>query len=202
MNNWKNAFSEKRFRLKFASALAVLIISIIVLGQFLQMVEMRAGVAFADPLLKYLSPVNLSLPAFALVYGVVGLTLLALKNNPRQVLIGLISYTILVWIRMGAMYLLPLDAPAGIIPLADPMAEIFATGGVMTKDLFFSGHTATCFMMYLLTKGTKYGRFILACTIGVAVCVLIQHVHYSIDVFAAPFFAWCAWSAGKMLEIS
>lgn len=200
MNNWKIEFADKHFRLKFVSALAVLLISIITLGQFLQMVELRAGVAFADPLLKYLTPCDLSVPAFALVYGVVALTLLALKNNPQKVLIGLISYIILVWVRMGAMYLLPLEPPGGMIPLADPMAEIFATGGIMTKDLFFSGHTATCFMMYLLTKGTKYGKFILACAIGVAVCVLIQHVHYSIDVFAAPFFAWSALSIGEKIE--
>ena len=30
-------------------------------------------------------------------------------------------------------------------------------------------------------------------TAGVAVCVLAQHVHYTIDVFVAPFVAYASW---------
>jgi hypothetical protein len=82
-----------------------------------------------------------------------------------------------------------------MIPLSDPFAEYFTAGSVMTKDLFFSGHTATLFFLFLITE-KKILRYIFLCaTMAVAILVLAQHVHYTIDVFAAPFFTYGAYKA-------
>jgi hypothetical protein len=96
---------------------------------------------------------------------------------------------------MTAMYLVALEPPSTMIPLTDPFAEYFTTGSVMTKDLFFSGHTATLFFLFLITE-KKLLRFLFLCaSIAIAVLVILQHVHYTIDVLAAPFFTYAAYKS-------
>jgi hypothetical protein len=57
--------------------------------------------------------------------------------------------------------------------------------------LFFSGHTGLPFVMALIFWRDKPARvlFLLLSFIG-GVAVLLGHIHYSIDVFAAPFMAY------------
>ena len=60
------------------------------------------------------------------------------------------------------------------------------------RDLFFSGHTATTFLAFVATrrqhaawKALFFGLFA-----ATAAMVLVQKTHYTIDVFAAPFFVY------------
>ena len=60
------------------------------------------------------------------------------------------------------------------------------------RDLFFSGHTATMTLLALAGRGRW--RWVLGgLTVAVGLLVLVQRVHYSYDVLAAPFFAGAAW---------
>ncbi|MGB2958557.1 MAG: phosphatase PAP2-related protein, partial [Bacteroidota bacterium] len=103
------------------------------------------------------------------------------------------SYVVMVGIRMVAMSLVPLEPPPTMISLTDPTVEYLGTGTLLTKDLFFSGHTSTLFLLFLSAQIRWQKGMFLVCFVVVAVCVLIQHVHYTIDVFAAPFFAYGAY---------
>jgi hypothetical protein len=47
-------------------------------------------------------------------------------------------------------------------------------------------------MLTLLAPGRASRRFFAVCTALVAVCVLWQHVHYTVDVLVAPFFAFAS----------
>jgi membrane-associated phospholipid phosphatase len=100
------------------------------------------------------------------------------------------AYSLLGVIRMAAMYIIPLNPPPDMIPLNDPFVEYFGTGRLLTKDLFFSGHTATLFLLFLTVQSKKLKILFLTCTIALGLSVLLQHVHYSIDVLAAPFFTY------------
>ncbi|MDH3251922.1 MAG: sphingomyelin synthase family protein, partial [Ignavibacteria bacterium] len=91
-------------------------------------------------------------------------------------------------IRMCAMYVLPLDPPEGMIILRDPVVEVFGPGAVLTRDLFFSGHTGTLFILFLTARMTALRLLFGIATLTVAVLLLWQHVHYTVDVLAAPFF--------------
>ncbi|MCK7522598.1 MAG: hypothetical protein MZV64_35395 [Ignavibacteriales bacterium] len=77
-----------------------------------------------------------------------------------------------------------------MIILNDPFVELFGTGQTLTKDLFFSGHTATLFIFISCFRKENYQDNFLTSTIAVAIAVLLQHVHYTIDVFAAVFFTY------------
>ena len=93
----------------------------------------------------------------------------------------------LLILRMSAIYLFELNPPQGLIVLRDPLTSITYGGrGIfITKDLFFSGHTSNLFMVYLCLQKRRDKIFVLLGTITVAVLVLVQHVHYSMDVIGA-----------------
>ena len=99
----------------------------------------------------------------------------------------------MVIVRIIAMYLVPLDPPAKMISLIDPFVEYFGTGQTLTKDLFFSGHTATLFILFIVSEKGFYKTLFLVSTLLVAFSVLLQHVHYTIDVFAALFFTYSSY---------
>jgi membrane-associated phospholipid phosphatase len=99
----------------------------------------------------------------------------------------------MVAVRIVAMYLLPLEPPTTMIILNDPLVESFGTGQTLTKDLFFSGHTATLFILFLVSERKNIKALFLISTVAVAISVILQHVHYTIDVFAALFFTYACY---------
>ncbi len=104
---------------------------------------------------------------------------------------------------MISIYLVALDPPDGLIKLIDPLTSLTYGGrGIfMTKDLFFSGHTSNLFMFYLCLQKRRDKLFVLLGCIIVAVLVLVQHVHYSIDVIAAFIITWFLVKGVKKLII-
>lgn len=64
----------------------------------------------------------------------------------------------------------------------------FITSG---NDLFFSGHTGLPFLVALIFWNHKYVRTLfLISSVVFGVIVLLSHLHYSIDVFAAFFITY------------
>jgi membrane-associated phospholipid phosphatase len=117
-------------------------------------------------------------------------------------MIALQTYGLMVFFRGAAMYLTPFNAPEKIIILHDPFVQFFGDGGILTKDLFFSGHTGTMFLIFLLVENKTLKTIFLVATILVGSAVLLQHVHYTIDVFVAPFVAYGSYRIIKKLHIA
>jgi hypothetical protein len=96
----------------------------------------------------------------------------------------------------------PLNPPEGLIPLIDPISNLaYGRAEYITKDLFFSGHTSSQFLIFLCltNKGDKMIALFSAILVGSM--VLIQHVHYSIDVLAAPVFTYGCYWLGRELAL-
>jgi hypothetical protein len=192
---WKEFYKVKRFRTEFIVTSFLVILSLVSLANFLNYVEAREGVVLNDPLLNLFKPADLTFLSFGLIYISLFVAIFFLIKTPSRLVIALQAYIILVLVRIIAMYLVPLNPPTGMLSLSDPFVEYFGTGQLLTKDLFFSGHTATIFLFYLVSNPARAGlkMFFFICTILVAVFVLLQHVHYTIDVVSAPFFAFSAY---------
>jgi membrane-associated phospholipid phosphatase len=190
MEYWKTGFRKSKFRTEFIITILVLIVTLHLLSRFLVFVEAREGAVLADPLLPLFNAVDLTWLIFGLIYFSLVAAVIIFIQVPQQIMLAIQSYIVMVVIRIMAMYLTPLDPPPGMIPLNDPVVEVFGTGQLLTRDLFFSGHTATLFLFYLVTERKLFKSLFLVCSILVALSVLLQKVHYTIDVLAAPFFAY------------
>jgi hypothetical protein len=61
-----------------------------------------------------------------------------------------------------------------------------AMAAYLTKDLFFSGHVATTFLLWLYLRGRpRLAPIALAASLAVTASVLLSHLHYAIDVVGA-----------------
>lgn len=185
--------SDKKFLFELAVSILVLALTLFSLTLFLESVEGRQGVTLVDPLLNLFNPVDVTWFIFLIIYGSLIAGIIYLAAHPQKIIFAVQVYAVLVLIRIFAMYLVALEPPSLMIPLADPFVAYFTTGSVLTKDLFFSGHTATLFFLFLITDKKILRYFFLAGSIAVAILVLLQHVHYSIDVSTAPFFTYAAY---------
>ena len=188
--NWKSFFNFKRNRNEFILTIILLAILMISFSQFLQFIEKRNGAVLPDPLLNIFSPIDLTWLTFSLIYLSIIVFLISIIKEPDKLLIAMQAYGLMVIFRTIAMYLVPLEPPETMLLLNDPFVQLFGKGEILTKDLFFSGHTATLFLVFLLTEKKTLKFIFLISTFIVGISVLLQHVHYSIDVFVAPFVAY------------
>lgn len=186
----------------FQLAVTVVLLAAVLSGfaRFVAWVEERPGAVLADPILVRLAPRDLTWATFALLYAGIFAGAASLVRRPQRLLAGVQGYAAMVLLRAAAMWLVPLDPPPGMIPLQDPLVRLLGPGQVLTRDLFFSGHTATLFIVFLAVPGRRLGGLFLASAAAVAACVLIQHVHYAIDVLAAPPFAYAGWRLALQLR--
>ena len=190
--HWVTAWKRAPFRIEWLISLIGLLTVLSIFSQFVNWVETRQGVVLSDPVLALIKPADLTWLTFAIIYlSLIG-SIAAMSFSPERLTMAIQTYTVMVLLRMGAMYLIPLDAPPAMIALNDPLVEILGTGKLLTRDLFFSGHTATIFVLFLCVQQKFLKIILLAGTFVLAACLLTQHVHYSVDVFAAPFFAYGA----------
>jgi hypothetical protein len=196
--NWKKAWEIKHFRIYLPLIMIVFIVVILIYGRFLDFIEVRSGSILEDPILNSFNPQEVTWMTFGIIYISVIMVLFHLSWQPFQLLTAFQAYIFIALARMLSMYLTPLDPPPLLIPLEDPFVQSVSSG-VLTRDLFFSGHTSTLFLLFLSCTGRKMKIFFLICTIGVGILVLVQHVHYSIDVVAAPFYAFTCYKLSSYL---
>ncbi len=198
-NAWRLAWSQAVFRKKIAIAFALNIPVLILFPVFFQHIEQRNGIQLHDVLVDNISAVNVSVFIFIIIWSMALLTLIRAVQQPEIFITFLFSFFILSISRIFAIWLMPLNPPQGLIPLIDPLSNTFYGGSFVTKDLFYSGHAATQFLMFLCLK-KRMDKFLTAIsTISVIILVLVQHVHYTIDVITAPLFAYICFIAGRSI---
>ena len=199
--SWSSFFQDRKCRIEFIVTIIVTIPTLLLFSQFLSLIEQREGVVLNDPLLRLFNPIDLTWATFALIYVSIILFLLNIIKQPEKLMIAIQTYVLMVFLRGIAMYLTPFNAPDKIILLHDPFVQLFGKGEILTKDLFFSGHTGTLFLLFLLVENKYLKTIFLAATILVGSAVLLQHVHYSVDVFVAPFVAYGSFRIIKVLHL-
>ncbi len=199
--NWKAAFIKKSFKNRLLITFPILILILFSITLFLTFNETHKGFIINDPLLNIITPIDLSFFTFGLTYlSVIFVILLSLKT-PKIALLTLNAYMLLLVFRIITMYILPLEPPTGIIPLKDVILESsFYSGRANLKDLFFSGHTATIFLFFLVSENKWIKLIFIVLTITIASCLLLQHVHYTIDVIFAPVFSWVCYKLAQKLN--
>jgi hypothetical protein len=198
---WSAAWKDISLRVQMVATPVGLVLTLWALPHFLLYIEDRPGARLADPLLSVIPPGDATWLVFGLLYVALFVGLSVLARRPRELLCGVQAYVLMILSRMCVMYVTPLDPPAGMIEMRDPVVQLMGTTGrVLTRDLFFSGHTSTMFLLFLAVPGRRAKPVLLACTLGVAAGVLRQHVHYTVDVLVAPLFAFASWCAVRAVH--
>ncbi len=166
-------------------------------AKFICAVEHRSGFAFDDPILSLFEPMDVTWLVFSVLYSSVIFSFFYLLRTPKLLTLGFLGYGLLISLRIVGMYLLPLDPPKTTLPLHDPLIEYFGTTVTLTKDLFFSGHSSLMFYLFFLVPSRHLKIPLLIGALIVSGGVLLQHVHYSIDVFVAPFMAYSSYATAR-----
>ena len=198
--SWGTFLQNKYYRNEFIFSLVTLAAVLFILANFLNFNESRNGVILSDPILHLFRAVDLTWLTFVLIYLSIITILFTVVLNPEKMIFTIQCYSLLLVIRMIMMFLIPLNPPEGMISLNDPFVQFFGTGQILTKDLFFSGHTATVFLFYLVSEKKIFRTLFLLATVLVGASVLLQHVHYTIDIVSAPIFSYLSYRLVYLLQ--
>lgn len=143
---------------------------------------------FNDPAFWILPAKDVSIPIFTITYGAI-ISYLIINRKEKYVISKMaFSYGVLLIFRTLTLTVLPLKEPETIIFLEDPFLNTFIYQGTIDSDLFFSGHTALVCLIFFLTHKRKWFFALIGLILGIL--LMIQRVHYSIDILAALPFAF------------
>ncbi|MBL0309414.1 MAG: hypothetical protein IPP77_07010 [Bacteroidetes bacterium] len=189
---WKEHLAGTLFSFFFVLSFIELLIASKYCKHYIGVFASRGGLSLADPLLALFAPRDFSLIIFILFHGILITAIIALLNKPKDLAVAFQAYAMLMIFRTITIYLIPLQAPADMIFLSDPLANLYMHNdgnGAVVNDLFFSGHVSSSFLFFMVTKNKLLKRMILMCTIIIAILIIWQKVHYTVDVVFAPLFS-------------
>jgi hypothetical protein len=199
---WGEAWRSSAFRWKFIIGLVGTVALLLTFPYFFQTIEQHSGPVLQDWVLNHLPPQDVSLYIFLVIWATALLLLIRARRSPVIFMLFVYGYLIVSLSRMLSINLVPLDPPVGLIPLVDPLSNAFYGKTYITKDLFYSGHTSTIFLMFLCFRRRGDRLFALLGSFVVGGLLLVQHVHYTIDVLGAFVFTYPLYWLGKRLALS
>ncbi|PRY54521.1 PAP2 superfamily protein [Arcticibacter pallidicorallinus] len=199
---WALAWQSALFRQRLLVAIGILLCLTPIFPLFYQYIEKREGQVYDDILLQIIPSIDVSIPIFMITWGMALFTLSRVIKVPGIFLSLLYGIIVLNISRFISISLVPLDPPAGLIDIWDPITDMFYGETYVTKDLFYSGHTATQFLFFLFLKKKSDKALALISTILMGLLVMVQHVHYTVDVvFAPPLTYLCYLVATRLSRI-
>lgn len=193
-NNWKH----------FTVTFLILMFVVFLFNRFLLWNEYREGLHYQDPLFHYFDARDYSIAIVLMLYSSVGFFLFYNIKSPLLLSKFVWSYIFILIMRMVVLFFLPLYCDPNAIKLEDPVLNnIIYPNNYVERDLFFSGHAAMVFSFYLCFTNVAIKRFYLIGTIAVSTLLVLQKVHFTIDVLAAPLFSFLSiWMADKVMKMS
>lgn len=204
IGQWQQMLTtNKAFKQKLICTVIILIAVIFTLPVFFSFIEARKGAYLHDLILQAIPAIDVSLVTFLVIWSISGLVIVRCIQQPSFALLMLMSFTLLCLVRMASITMVPLDPPDGLIKLNDPITSMVYGGKdkFITKDLFFSGHTSNMFLMFLCLEKKRDKILAMIATLLVAILVLVQHVHYTIDVLSAFIFTYLVFRIGKLTAV-
>jgi hypothetical protein len=188
LSKYKYHWGQKEFRLSLLFGVALFVLSLFISHQASNYADARASNSVTDILLD-------NLPTFdvdgILNYGVMafGIFIICfLFTEPKKSPFALKSLALFVVIRSAFITLTHL----GPVPIQTPVdPNDLLSRLILGKDYFFSGHTGMPFLIALIFWKNKIIRYIsLFASLLFGTIVILGHLHYSIDVFAAFFITY------------
>jgi len=192
---WKEFLSNTSYVTKLVTAVVILVSGAWQFPDYFRNIQKRTGTDLNDFVLANIPYFDVSPYIFAIIYGLLIYTILQVLIKPQLFLLFALTFLIETVFRMTTIYFFPLNPPSDLVLLHDTFAQILIYGDTepITKDLFFSGHTATMVMICLFVEGKKEKIITIISTFALASLLLIQHVHYTVDLIGALFFTYLSY---------
>lgn len=191
--SWANAWKIPSFKWKFWFGMLIFTGILVALPFFFDAIEDRNGYQMTDFIVQWIPARNVSTAVFFLIWSCCLILVIRIYRDPMMLLVMLWSYNGVTLLRMACIGLISLNPPLGLLPLADPITNLFYGEHYITHDLFFSGHTTTVFLIFLCLKKKSDRLYALFASILLGILLLVQHVHYTVDVVAAPVFTYAVY---------
>ena len=179
--------SKWRYYASLLEAIILFILSVFATHLASRYAEIRASNYVEDIILSNTPVFDFE---YIFVQGAIGLSLFVVVlclyfRKTAPFLIKAVSFFIII--RAMFVSLTHLGAYPTKLSLESSLLDFITTG----NDLFFSGHTGLPFLIALIFWNHVYIRTLfLASSVIFGVIVLLSHLHYSIDVFAAFFITY------------
>ncbi len=201
LQRWNNSLSSPGFTPKLLTAIAVFVSGALQFPTYFRNIQQRQGTILNDFILTNIPAMDVSTPIFAIIYGLLVYMILRILKEPQLFLLFALTFVIETVFRMTTIYFVPLNPHPDLVFLHDTFAELLIYGNSepITKDLFFSGHTSTMVMIWLFVE-KPYEKFVAAiATFILAFLLLLQHVHYTVDVLGAFFFTYLSYLIARQI---
>ena len=190
-------WNDKKLLMSTLSGIALFVFSMFVSDAAASFATERAAINVPDLIISNIPVfnVNFIVNDLALFYSILVVAFLFLE--PKKIPFVSKSVALFILIRSAFITLTHLG-PFPVHSYID-QAEFFSPLN-LGSDFFFSGHTGLPYLIALICWNNKLVRNIsIFASILFGIAVLLGHLHYSIDVFAAFFITYSIFSLAKKL---
>ena len=200
--NHKELWTDKDNLRSLFFGLIFLVFSLLVQGIADAYISSLKATAASDVLLSNLPTVDMD---FLIIWGTILLPFIALAfviHKPKYLNFSLKSLALFIIIRSFLISLTHLGADPNqlILNKNDFGFGLYNLLYNTNNDFFFSGHTGMPFLAALVFWPSKSWRyFFIAMSVILGGSLLLAHIHYSIDVFAAPFMTYSIFAISKKI---
>jgi hypothetical protein len=189
--NYKGFFTREHVR-SLINALILLALAVIFQFYASAYVNRTPSNSVADLFLSILPVVNLNFLIVECALGAIAFSIILILAKPQYLLFTLKTAAIFIATRAVFIAVTHIGIyPGQVNPDPTGFFDRTYTGLGLEAGFFFSGHTGLPFLMALILWDKKFWRYAyLAISIIFGIAVLFAHVHYTIDVLAAPYMAY------------
>lgn len=195
--HWRGLLREPNYQLSLLGAIAISIIALFISNVASRYTGSVEVLSVGDIVLDNIPTLDLRIFYTFGIYVVMGIIILyPVLFRPELVPFTGKTVSAFILIRAAFISMTHLGAPNGFFEFTPVATNPSIFDLFFMNDLFFSGHTGLPFLGALLFWDNKLLRLFLICmTFIQGATVLFMHVHYSIDVFSAPFFTYAIYVA-------
>ncbi len=201
LERWRVAFRNGAFRYQLLVSAIALPVVAVVLRIYLSHIETRPGTSIPDPLLSLFPPVDLNWLIFAVLYSGLLFGLVSLAMYPYRFLLTMRALASLMLLRIGALFLFPLDTISGGIPLSDPIMQFPPLRFTGSHGLFFSWEVAVLSLLVFSSRWKDVKIIFVCASVLLSVLLILQRAQYSIALLSGPCFAYAAFGFAKYMTV-
>ena len=189
--NYNGFFTREHVR-SLINAFILLALAVIFQFYASAYVDRTPSNSVGDLFLSILPVLNLN---FIIVEGAlitIAFSIILILAKPQYILFALKAAAIFIATRAVFVSVTHIGIyPGQVGPDPTGIFDHIYTGLGLEAGFFFSGHTGLPFLMALIFWDERFWRYAyLVISIVFGIAVLFAHVHYSIDVLAAPYMAY------------